>query len=67
MSRRRIYINGKPEWAENEPHFRARVSKYGQGNLHSMTLIGAIREVHQPRTALGLPGERYADPKARQP
>ena len=40
MSRRRIYVNGKPEWAENEPHFRACVSGYGQGNLHSLTLIG---------------------------
>ncbi len=40
MSRRRIYINGKPDWAENEPGFRGRVAGYGQGNLHSLTLIG---------------------------
>jgi hypothetical protein len=45
MSRRRIYVNGKPDRAENEPGFRGRVSGYGQGNLHAMTLIGGMSEM----------------------
>jgi hypothetical protein len=31
--------DGKPDWLKEGPA-RARVSGYGQGNLHSLTLIG---------------------------
>jgi hypothetical protein len=39
MSQLRIMRDGKPDWLKEGPA-RARVSKYGQGNLHSLTLIG---------------------------
>jgi hypothetical protein len=64
MSRRRIYVNGKPDWAENEPGFRGRVSGYGQGNLHAMTLIGGAfvqgepGEVEQHRRAVAASKKR---------
>lgn len=35
----RYDANRRPVWSENEPA-RARVSGYGQGNTHDLTLIG---------------------------
>ena len=33
------YLNGKPQYRDDGPG-RGRVAGYGQGNLHSLTLIG---------------------------
>lgn len=33
MSHRRIYVDGKPAWSENEPGYRARVSGQRSGGM----------------------------------
>ncbi len=47
MSRRRIYIDGKPEWAENEPGFRGRVAGYG--NVSAGYFSGTVIETESER------------------
>jgi len=65
--RRRIYVNGKPDWSENEPGYTARVQGYGGsalGHFSGTTLTTPPRQ--KPKTERRLEQGREASKRYRE-